>query len=177
MSDMPPIGFRWEPGPDRKAAFDSLVVDGKWVCPWPDCDWSSSAPQGIARHMITAHGWVSPWSHQHSKRPKATPKRPTYPSEEKRREKVICPVPDCGREINQGYVRQHLRDFHRYSGSKIKRIVDAEAGTQQKPLTAQEICQTVLAEVAPNGSIPIEAIPAFNEWVYATETFLGRLMS
>jgi hypothetical protein len=39
-------------------------------------------------------------------------------------------------------------------------------------LTAADICQTVLGTVLPNGSIPVWAIPAYNEWVAATATFL-----
>jgi hypothetical protein len=174
--------FQWQPGEDRKAAFDSLIGDdGRYHCPWPNCGDTSPAPQGMARHMAYHHAWVSPWRHEHSRR-KATPKatkRQAYPSEVARKEKIKCPAPGCGREINRPYLRAHLRDFHRFNGTKIKRLLEVEAiaPSEQKPLTAQEICQTVLLEVAPNGSIPVDAIPAYNEWVYATEMFLGRLMS
>ena len=43
-------------------------------------------------------------------------------------------------------------------------------------LSADDVCSAALEAVAPNGSIPIAAIPAYNAWVDQTRAFFVYLL-
>jgi hypothetical protein len=43
-------------------------------------------------------------------------------------------------------------------------------------LSAEEVCSAALEAIAPNGSIPINAIPAYNTWVEQTQAFFTYLL-
>ena len=181
--------FMWTPDEsDRAAAFRSLLHHDGYHCPWPECDYKSPAPQGIARHMDHTHGWKSPWAYQHSKVKPKTRVVKKHPSDTARKEQVTCPVDGCDRTMRQDYVRHHLKDFHRFNGTKVKAIMEtmglpevkARRGRVPKkpevaPLAAVDVCRMVLAEAAPGGVIPVAALDAYQDWVDATQKFFAVL--
>jgi hypothetical protein len=105
-----------------------------------------------------------------------------------------CQEPGC--EHREGYkLPQHL-GLHRFHHHGIKGSSRNPNGTSRttgpkgsgpKPLgrppknrpvmlSAEEICSAALEAVAPNGSIPISALPAYLTWVEQTRAFFGYLL-
>lgn len=74
----------------------------------------------------------------------------------------------------------HLFHTHGIQGQRSKRPTGARMGRPPKArsalLSAEDVCTTALEAIAPQGRIPIDMIPAFNEWVRQTEAFFGKLL-
>lgn len=115
------------------------------------------------------------------------PSRPKYVAAEDGL--FYCQEPDC--ERREGYkLPQHLglHRFHHHGIKGTSRNPDGSSRvTGPKPrgrppksrpamLSAEEICAAALEAVAPNGSIPIAALPAYFTWVEQTRAFFGYLL-
>lgn len=198
------VDFTWTPERlpgDGGRLFDSLKNDeGDYVCPWPNCGHISpgSAPQGIGRHMSAAHGWQGQRGQVRNPVPGHSSKEGIAASR-KKPVKVRCIVQKdghaCGRMIRRDYLRQHLKQYHGLADADLPEAMAAvnRAMESQKPpkrepsplaarkaksppLSAEEICQAVLTEVSPNGSIPINMIGHYQTWVAQTGEFLTLLL-
>ena len=97
--------------------------------------------------------------------------------------KYHCDQPDCEvtYELPQhmGLHRLHTHGIEGQSRDRPRKKASTNGaqrvGRPRKMLPAEDVCSTVLAEVAYNGSIPISAIDAYLTWIKATETFLNAL--
>jgi len=99
-----------------------------------------------------------------------------------------CDVPGCEQP---GYEHPQHLGLHRFHKHGIKGEArknppghlgrprkDGTPPRQRKNrhLSAEDVCLTVLESIAPGGSIPVNALSAYAEWVRQTETFLNKLM-
>lgn len=99
-----------------------------------------------------------------------------------------CDVPGCEQP---GYKHPQHLGLHRFHHHGIEGSSRRPNGTPRtsgfKPksrppknrpamLSAEEVCSAALEAIAPNGSIPIAAIPAYNAWVEQTAAFFVYLL-
>lgn len=114
----------------------------------------------------------------------------------------VCDIPGCTWGLDGGpasyAMPQHL-GLHKYHKHGIKgetRLTRKRAGEPPQPrpigrppkngsppqqrkiraLDAEEVCRMVLETVSPSGTIPIDAIGAYNDWVMATEAFMHKMV-
>jgi hypothetical protein len=91
--------------------------------------------------------------------------------------KFACDFPGCDQPPYD--MPQHL-GLHRWHKHGIKGSDRPPRRTKPSkdapPLTADQICAAVLAEMAPNGSIPISALSAYQRWVESTREFMVILL-
>ena len=197
---VPPIAFRWTPSTTTGPMFEELRnKDGDYVCPWPDCGHTTpgKSPQGIGRHLTYAHDWASPRPTRRSHNAaRKTQERKKFPSDTRKVEQIICAYQGCGRSVRRDYLRNHLRHYHKVGQERLEAVLNglldgldgdpttpgvkaartrAARKAEPAPLSAKDICRTVLLEVAP-GQISIDALDAYLEWVDATEKFLAAVL-
>lgn len=88
-----------------------------------------------------------------------------------------CPQPGYKMPQHLGLHRFHTHGIKGESRKKKSRPVSRPRKVNgPAPLAAADVCHAVLTELAPNGTIPIGAIGAYNEWVRQTEAFLAYLL-
>jgi hypothetical protein len=96
-----------------------------------------------------------------------------------------CDVPGCSQP---GYKHPQHLGLHRFHAHGIKgESRSSDYRERPRPrgrppknrpvmLSAEDVCSAALEAVAPNGSIPVAAIGAYNEWVRATQAFFTLLL-
>jgi hypothetical protein len=92
-----------------------------------------------------------------------------------------CDQPGCEQPGYEHPQHLGLHRFHKHgiTSSSTRRARSATTQTRRNgslpPLSANAVCETVLTEIAPGGSIPVAALAAYREWVDATQTFMKLL--
>ena len=187
MSEFTPTPFTWHPPSLAGPVFASLKQDdGTYLCPWPDCGHISTGPQGMGRHLTYRHHWQSPLPPRSSHN-KTRDAHRKHPSNVRKTEKVTCDYNGCTRVMRQDYKRGHLRKFHHLPEATVEAILNgtkpstALVPSQRQPkdyiemLWADDVCQTILEQVAHNDVIPVAAVPAYLRWMKQTDEFLTAL--
>lgn len=123
-----------------------------YVCDQPGCNKSYRLPQHLGLHRWYTHGIPSDRRLAASNRPGA--------------DHTVAPR-------RQGKAKQEAaKKALPEAKAKLKPAKTPAA----KPLTAIEICFTVLMEVS-SGRVPVETVAAYGEWVTATQRFLDTIQA
>lgn len=125
-----------------------------YVCDQPGCNKSYRLPQHLGLHRWYTHGIPSDRRLAASNRPGA--------------DHTVAPR-RLGKEKKEATVKKTD------AKKTLPKIKPAKAPAA-KPLTAIEICFTVLMEVS-SGRVPVETVAAYGEWVTATQRFLDTIQS